>query len=63
MKESIARNPKADTVPKQTYFVGQCYEKLGQLTEARRFYTQLATEHAATPWGAKAQEKLSQLGP
>ncbi len=62
LKESIARNPKADTVPKQTYFVGQCYEKLGQLGEARGYYSQLATEHAATSWGTKAQEKLSQLG-
>ena len=63
LKESIGRNPKADSVPKQTYFVGQCYEKLGQLGEARGYYTRLATEHAATSWGAKAQEKLSQLGP
>lgn len=62
LKESIARNPKADSVPKQTYFVGQCYEKLGQLGEARGYYTQLATEHAASTWGTKAQEKLSQLG-
>ena len=61
LKESIARNPKADTVPKQIFFVAQCYEKLGQLGEAHSYYSNLSSQHPNTSWGAKAQEKLIAL--
>ena len=61
LQQSIAKNPKADSVPQQQFYIAQCYEKLGQLKEAREAYGAVAKEHAKTAWGTKAQTRLSEL--
>jgi tetratricopeptide (TPR) repeat protein len=61
LKASVARNPKAESVPQQRFYIAQCYEKLGQLKDAKEFYTQLAQEHAKTAWGPKAEKRLKEL--
>lgn len=61
LQQSIAKNPKAESVPQQQYYIAQCYEKLGQLKEAKESYAQLAKEHAKSPWADKAQTRLKEL--
>lgn len=61
LQASIDKNPKADSVPQQRFYIAQCYEKLGQLKEAREAYTQIAKEYAKTAWGPKAQSRLGEL--
>jgi tetratricopeptide (TPR) repeat protein len=61
LKGSIARNPKAETVPQQKFYIAQCYEKLGQAKEAKDFYTQLVQENPKGPWGSKADKRLKEL--
>jgi tetratricopeptide (TPR) repeat protein len=61
LQQAIAQNPKAESVPKQVFFIAQCYEKLGQVEEAKTYYTQLTKDHAKSPWAPKAQERLTQL--
>ncbi|MBI2504552.1 MAG: tetratricopeptide repeat protein [Candidatus Latescibacteria bacterium] len=61
LQQSIAKNPKAESVPQQRFYVAQCYEKLGQLKEAREAYAQVAKEHAKTAWATKAQSRLNEL--
>ena len=61
LEQSIAKNPKAESVPQQQFYIAQCYEKLGQLKEARDAYAQVAKDHAKTTWGTKAQTRLNEL--
>jgi tetratricopeptide (TPR) repeat protein len=61
LQQSIDKNPKAESVPQQRFYIAQCYEKLGQLKEAREAYTLVAKEHAKTSWATKAQGRLSEL--
>ncbi len=61
LKDGIAQNPKAESVPKQVYFIAQCYEKLGQMDQAKNYYTQVTKDYAKTPWAPKAQERLTEL--
>lgn len=61
LQQAIAQNPKAESVPKQVFFIAQCYEKLGQVEEAKTYYTQLTKDHTTSPWAPKAQERLTQL--
>ena len=62
LKEGLKRNPKGADAPKTKYFVAQCYEKLGQMDEARAYYAMVAKDHPETPWATKAQQRLQQLG-
>ncbi len=61
LQQSIAKNPKAESVPQQKFYIAQCYEKLGQLKEAKDFYSQLTKDHAKSPWADKAQNRLKEL--
>ncbi|MCC7262265.1 MAG: tetratricopeptide repeat protein [Candidatus Latescibacteria bacterium] len=61
LQASIDKNPKAESVPQQRFYIAQCYEKLGQLKEAREAYTQIAKEYAKTAWATKAQSRLGEL--
>lgn len=61
LQQSIDKNPKAESVPQQRFYIAQCYEKLGQLKEARDAYTLVAKEHAKTSWATKAQSRLGEL--
>ena len=61
LEQGIAKNPKAESVPQQRLYIAQCYEKLGQLKEAKDTYAQVAKEHAKTAWGTKAQSRLNEL--
>ena len=61
LKKAIARAPRGENVAMQTYFVAQCYTKLGETTEARTYFTQVTRDHADTPWAAKARKELAAL--
>lgn len=61
LQEALAKNPKSAGAPKQKFFVAQCYEKLGQMSQARDYYTQVTKGHPQSPYATKAQNKLSQI--
>lgn len=61
LKKAIEGNPRGEGVPRQRYFIAQCYEKLGQPAKAREYYAQVTREHPQSPWAPKAQERLTQL--
>jgi len=61
LKQSIAKNPKSEAVPKQKFFIAQCYEKLGQTEQAKDYYTQVTKSHPKSNWAVKSQERLSQM--
>lgn len=62
LKEAIEEDPEAEDVPKQRFFIAQCYEKLGKQTEAVAGYEQVTKAHPNTTWARKSQERLDQLG-
>ena len=61
LKKAVAKAPKAETAPKQKFFIAQCYEKLGKTTEAKDYYTQVTKDHAKSTWAEKAQNRLTQM--
>ena len=61
LKQSIAKNPKSEAVPKQKFFIAQCYEKLGQAEKAKSYYTQVTKDYPKSGWATKSQERLSQM--
>ena len=61
LKKAIEQDPKADDVPKQRFFIAQCYEKLGQEEQARAYYQQVTKAHPNTTWAEKSQERLDQM--
>lgn len=61
LKQSIAKNPKSEAVPKQKFFIAQCYEKLGQAEQAKDYYAQVTKGHAKSKWATKSQERLTQM--
>ena len=61
LKKALAKNPKSSSAPKQKFFIAQCYEKLGKVTDARDYYNQVAKDHPKTPFATKAQNKLSAI--
>ena len=63
LKGSIASDPKGKEAPKLKFFVAQCYEKLGNGTEARNYYGQVIRDHAGTKFAAQARDALTGLGP
>ena len=62
LKENIAADPKGEDVPQMKYFVGQCYEKLGNISEAKNYYNQVIKGHSKSASAAKAQKSLEALG-
>ena len=61
LTKAIAEGPKSANAPMQKYFVAQCYEKLGQNTEARDYYTRVSKDHPQSTWAAKAQKDLTRM--
>jgi len=61
LKQAVADNPSGEDVPKQRFFIAQCYEKLGEVAQARTYYEQVARSHPDTRWATKSQERLAQL--
>jgi len=61
LKKGIAKNPEDKDVPKQKFFIAQCYEKLGQMTEAKEYYNLVTKDHAKTGWAEKATKRLGEL--
>lgn len=61
LQEALAKNPKSAGAPKQKFFVAQCYEKLGQMAQARDYYTQVTKGHPQSPFATKAKNKLSKM--
>ena len=63
LKESIAGDPKGKDAPKLKFFVAQCYEKIGNGTEARSYYGQVVKDHADSKFAVQAKDALTALGP
>ena len=61
LKEAIDKDPKGADAPKRKFFIAQCYQKLGQSSDARNFYAMVNKDHAKTPWAAKAQKALAEM--
>ena len=61
LRKGIAKNPKGADVPKQKFYIAQCYEKLGKKEQAKDFYAQIADKHSKSSWAAKAEKALTQL--
>jgi TolA-binding protein len=61
LKQGIAKNPTDKDAPKQKFFIAQCYEKLGQMVQAKEYYGLVTKEHAKTSWAEKATKRLGEL--
>jgi tetratricopeptide (TPR) repeat protein len=61
LKKSVAKDPKGKEAPKFKLYIAQCYEKLGQMAEAKDYYTQISKDHGKAPEAAKAQKRLKEL--
>lgn len=61
LREAVAKAPKGANAPMQKYFIGQCYEKLGRLTEARDFYGRVTKDHPQSTWATKARKDLARM--
>jgi TolA-binding protein len=61
LKKAVADAPKGPNTPMQTYFIAQCYEKLGKNVEARAYYGRVAKDHPKSTWAAKAKKDLTRL--
>lgn len=61
LKKAVADSPKGDKAPMQSYFIAQCYEKLGRTADARAQYQRVAEQYADTTWATKAKKDLTRL--
>ena len=61
LREKIAEDPKGEEAPKMKYFVAQCYEKIGNISEAKNYYTQVTRNHPQSKYATSAQEALGAL--
>ena len=61
LKQGITKDPKGKEAPKLKYFVAQCYEKIGNVGEAKNFYTQVTKDHPKSKYATPAQESLKAL--
>lgn len=58
LKKAIEKDPKGKDVPKQKYFIAQCYEKLGRTDESKKYYKNIVDNHKDSSYNNKAQFKL-----
>jgi len=58
LEKAIEKDPKGENVPKQKYFIAQCYEKLGKSAEAKEFYENIVKNHKKSVYFSKSEEKL-----
>jgi tetratricopeptide (TPR) repeat protein len=58
LEKAIEKNPKGKDVPKQKYFIAQCYEKLGRTDESKKYYKNIVDNHKDSSYNNKAQMKL-----
>ena len=58
LEKAIEKDPKGKDVPKQKYFIAQCYEKLGRTSESKKFYKDIDDNHKDSSYNNKAQLKL-----
>jgi tetratricopeptide (TPR) repeat protein len=58
LEKSIEKDPKGEDVPKQKYFIAQCYEKLGRTDESKKYYKNIVDNHKDSSYNNKAQLKL-----
>ena len=61
LKKAVAETPKGPNAPMQKYFIAQCYEKLGDDSQARDYYGRVAQEHPESPFAEKARKDLARL--
>ena len=58
LEKAIEKEPKGKDVPKQKYFIAQCYEKLGRTDESKKYYKNIVDNHKDSSYNNKAQLKL-----
>ena len=61
LKQGITKDPKGKEAPKLKFFVAQCYEKLGNVGEAKNYYTQVTKDHSKSKYAPQAVDKLKEL--
>ena len=61
LKKAVAETPKGPNAPMQKYFIAQCYEKLGDATQARDYYGRVTQDHPESPFAEKARKDLARL--
>ncbi len=61
LQEAIAAEPEGEAVPEQKFFIAQCHQQLGELTEAKAAYGDLVKNHADTDWAKQAAAELEKL--
>lgn len=61
LQDAINADPKADSVPEQKFFIAQCHAQLGENTQAKSVYEDLAKNHVGTEFGKLAQEELDKM--
>lgn len=61
LRQALADNPKSEKAPMQTYFIAQCYEKLGKEAEARDYYGRVSRDHPESTWAGKARQDLARM--
>ena len=58
LENAIEKSPKSENIPKQKYFIAQCYEKLGRISDSKKFYKDIVDNHKDSSYNNKAQLKL-----
>ena len=58
LEKAIEKDPKAKDVPKQKYFIAQCYEKLEKNDMAIKYYRDVVENHKDSSYNKKAKSKL-----
>lgn len=58
LEKAIKDNPKGDNVPKQKYFIAQCYEKLGRTDDSKKYYQDIVKNHSGSSYAEKSKDKI-----
>lgn len=58
LEKAIEKDPKGKDVPKQKYFIAQCYEKLHHKEKSINYYRDVVENHKDSPYAKKSQNKI-----
>ena len=58
LEKAIEKDPKGKDVPKQKYFIAQCYEKLHHKEKSINYYRDIVENHKDSPYAKKSQNKI-----
>ncbi len=61
LETSIKQEPDAETVPETKYYIGQCYEKLGENKRAIRLYEEIVDLYPKSKYAVDSRTSLNAL--